>query len=254
MNQWNKPPLGSQIDFSHPLAKGLALCLLMNEGSGNKIYDLSGNGNHGVLMTNGPLWKPGRDGAALAFDGVNDQVECGISASFAANSPKTFILWINTSVTTAYNGLFWISYGYGFSMIDATNILLILSHNNYKYFLGRATCSDGQWHQLAITLTGLAQSDIASAKFYIDSKVQADGFINASAPIYAFDRYWFGRGYGAYFTGSMSQTMIYNRALSADEILDLYVNPYGFIRDPHKYWLMPQNVMIPPHILHRRAA
>ena len=51
-----KPPLGARLIPGHPLANGLVGCWLMNEGSGNKVYDLSGNGNSGTL-TNGPEWK-----------------------------------------------------------------------------------------------------------------------------------------------------------------------------------------------------
>ena len=41
--QLSKPMLGSQLDFSHPLNKGLVGFWLMNEGHGNKIQDLSLN-------------------------------------------------------------------------------------------------------------------------------------------------------------------------------------------------------------------
>ena len=44
-----KPPLGVRLNTSHPLARGLVGCLLMNEGGGNKAFDLSGNGKHGTL-------------------------------------------------------------------------------------------------------------------------------------------------------------------------------------------------------------
>ena len=49
-DEWiQKPPLGIQIDWSNPITKGLVGCWLFNEGSGDKVYDLSGNGNTGTL-------------------------------------------------------------------------------------------------------------------------------------------------------------------------------------------------------------
>ncbi len=50
-----KPPLGSIIDWSHPLADGLVGCWLFNEGTGNIAtnlakYELPGN------LINSPLW------------------------------------------------------------------------------------------------------------------------------------------------------------------------------------------------------
>ena len=49
-SQYNyKPPLGSTLNLNHPLANHVMACYLFNEQGGNVAYDLSGNGNHGVL-------------------------------------------------------------------------------------------------------------------------------------------------------------------------------------------------------------
>ena len=42
-NPTQKPPLGSIIDWSHPLARGLVGCWLLNEGGGDAIYDMVEN-------------------------------------------------------------------------------------------------------------------------------------------------------------------------------------------------------------------
>src|SRR4051812_14683632 len=43
----------------------------LNEGSGNRASDSSGNGNTGVLLAppHQPAWAPGRVGSGLHFDG-----------------------------------------------------------------------------------------------------------------------------------------------------------------------------------------
>ncbi|MBU0598822.1 LamG domain-containing protein, partial [Patescibacteria group bacterium] len=101
-----KPLLGVQLNRSHPLAKGLVGCWVMNEGAGNKIYDLSGNGNDGSFPggTANPLWKPGRTGPALKFDGVNDYVE---KTSFTQiTSAITISAWIYPNTYGSHaNGL-----------------------------------------------------------------------------------------------------------------------------------------------------
>ena len=43
-----KPPPGVAIDRSHPLVRGLLGYWAMNEKSGRRLNDLSGNGYHGV--------------------------------------------------------------------------------------------------------------------------------------------------------------------------------------------------------------
>jgi len=42
---------------------------------GDHLHDFSPYDNHGTL--NGPVWKDGRYGWALEFDGVDDYVDCG---------------------------------------------------------------------------------------------------------------------------------------------------------------------------------
>jgi len=44
-----KPVRGIRLNKSHPLARGLVGYWLLNEGSGNKVFDLSGNGKTGTI-------------------------------------------------------------------------------------------------------------------------------------------------------------------------------------------------------------
>lgn len=48
----------------------------LDEGSGDLTEDISGNENHGTLMS-APTWIPGQFGGALAFDGSSAYVNCG---------------------------------------------------------------------------------------------------------------------------------------------------------------------------------
>ncbi len=52
---------------------GLVLDLQFAERSGDTVYDLSGNGNHGTVY--GAVWRRGPLLGALKFDGVDDYVE-----------------------------------------------------------------------------------------------------------------------------------------------------------------------------------
>ena len=60
-----KPILGRQIDWSHSLSDGLVGLWLMNEGSGNTVADLSGNG---LLQTlSGPEWVASKYGPGVSY-------------------------------------------------------------------------------------------------------------------------------------------------------------------------------------------
>ncbi len=48
----------------------------LDEGSGTTAYDSSGNGHDGTLVGD-PMWRPGKIGGALEFDGTDDVVELG---------------------------------------------------------------------------------------------------------------------------------------------------------------------------------
>lgn len=72
-----KPVRGLQVNLTHPLAKGLAGCWLLNEGTGNRVMDLGPFRQHGGFQGGPPLWKPGRDGSSVEFDGSNECIYCG---------------------------------------------------------------------------------------------------------------------------------------------------------------------------------
>ncbi|KKK57216.1 hypothetical protein LCGC14_3056740, partial [marine sediment metagenome] len=63
-----KPLLGRQINWAHPLAFKDILegCWIMNERSGSKIYDLSGFGRHGPLTN--VNWTVTQEGSGINFD------------------------------------------------------------------------------------------------------------------------------------------------------------------------------------------
>ena len=59
---WQKPYRGIQLNRQHPLARGLVGCWLVNEGTGDKVFDYSGNGNNGILTNMDEAdWVSGRD-------------------------------------------------------------------------------------------------------------------------------------------------------------------------------------------------
>ena len=67
-----KPIKSSIVNPTHPLAKGLVGCWLLNEGTGNKISDLSGHGNSGTIYGS-PAWSAGPTGGCLEFVNGNSQ-------------------------------------------------------------------------------------------------------------------------------------------------------------------------------------
>ena len=88
-----KPKRGIRLNPFHPLSKGLVGCWLFNEGSGQKYYDLSLYGNHGIQSTKAyaPKWTSGKYDRGLKFDGTNDFCNMGNDASLNCFPPDTLI-------------------------------------------------------------------------------------------------------------------------------------------------------------------
>jgi len=64
-----------------------------DEGSGNDVYDVSGNDNNGTI--NGATWGVGKFGTALQFNGQDNYVEVPSSDSLEINENVTITAWIN---------------------------------------------------------------------------------------------------------------------------------------------------------------
>lgn len=86
MGYFNKPLLGTPINWSHPLAKGLVGCWLMNEGSGDRVNDYSGNQNTGVLQNSASRVPGGID----LENTTGDCIICGNSPIFNLQSHTIF--------------------------------------------------------------------------------------------------------------------------------------------------------------------
>ncbi len=75
-----------------------------DEGSGNTVFDMSGNGNDGTITENAgfddPAWIPGIRGGAMEFYGDTsvygsaNHVDCGHSDSLDITGPISIALWI----------------------------------------------------------------------------------------------------------------------------------------------------------------
>jgi len=77
---------------------GCALWLQMDERQGNTAYDLSGNNNHGTIY--GAIWRRGKIGYCLSFDGVDDYVNCGADPSLDITDKITIEVWIKPRALT----------------------------------------------------------------------------------------------------------------------------------------------------------
>src|SRR3989338_8150377 len=199
---------------------GLVAHWKFDEGSGTTVSDSSGNGNTGTL-TNGPTFTTGKIGQGLSFDGINDAVQIPDSNSLdvpqitvsawvrkISNAPSWGMIVSRQAETGAGDNwiLFYNSSAndeYRFAVQGGTNIKL---YRNGVQISDNAVSSNndiGQW----VHIVGTAEGAIPPETSAICIGGGANNSRNCDSE---------------YSNAVIDDVRIYNRALSAQEILNIY--------------------------------
>lgn len=215
------------------LDPSISLCLLpMRAG---KWVDYSGNGYHGTLAT--PVWTAkGRKGPALYFDG-NDYVSCGDVLRPSSSVSRTIEQWAYlTDVTNvclwSTGNLYWTKLGYtAFIIISDTQLQLAYCHEDApSYVTLTIALSANKWTHF-VTVIDVSAWPTATASIYIDGGLQVSDTYTMSNPTGGhYNAFMIGAGIEGYpgepvkyhMTGIMDEMALYQRALTASEILALY--------------------------------
>jgi hypothetical protein len=189
-------------------------------GSGSTWFDISGNNKNGVLY-NGPTFNSA-DGGSIVLDGVNDYVS---GSGTLLTTQGTLIVWFKTSNTYSNNYLFTIPLAGGANGFDlgfggsSTFRGIVVTTNGSKFLNYTTTYSDNNWHMGAITYSA------SNAVLYYDGVARTtDTTLSGSLQQNANGQYYIGSfdGTGYYVAASISNAVIYNRALTAAEITQNY--------------------------------
>jgi hypothetical protein len=208
------------------ITDGLVLAL---DAANNRSYpqtgttwkDLSGNGNDGTLI-NGPTFDSGNNGS-IVFDGVNDYIDISsIWNSFPiANTSFTLSAWVKVLNPTSQQEIIDVGQGQapgitGFRMVFFNGEIVGQIMNGSTRFN-----TTGGIYQTNIYLNPVFTFDGMVSRLFINGIQIAttslgDWIKGTTAEI--------GRqNNNAHFlSGNISQTQIYNRALTAEEILQNY--------------------------------
>jgi len=199
-------------------------------GTGTTWRDISGNQNNGTL-TNGPTFNAD-NGGSIVFDGVDDRV----SRTESINTGQNFTLnaWIYpTLLGTTRRAVAASSYNYTsisgwfFSTGGGINNSFFISvGNDNAYRIAAAnTLSLNQW----VYISAVCQNGGGSINLYkngIETSYAVTA-LSTNTLTYTYPQFNVGyRNVGGIdidpFTGNISQTSIYNRALTAQEVLQNY--------------------------------
>ena len=229
-----KPPLGTQLDRSDSLNNPV-LDLLMNEGHGDIVHDLSGWGNHGTLHgfdfppTRTSGWNPGADGIALNFDGTDDIVNIPnsdnlniadaitIDVTIKANS------WASPSVIINKGG----SYFGAYSIFWNDNeIIFRLTHADAGVVdVKFAYSATNELIRIIGTWGGLSDNDQRIYKNGILQQTKTNS--TATETRQGALRIGGDDNAGRYANIAIARLRILPRAMSAFEVMQTQIDPYG---------------------------
>jgi len=194
-------------------------------GTGSTWYDRSGNLNGGVVnngtLVNGPSFSSTNMGS-IGFDGVNDYISLSNIKSLSNNYTLRCVFKTNTNTTsTAYFNML-----NGLSAVSQNSMKLewnnrFLSYNNsgtlqsyaFAYPLVPAFNLSQTFNDMQITV------DNSNVMTIYNNAVPCTPTTSVTGAI---DFQVLGRAQGAYLPESIAIFQLYNRALSATEVLQNY--------------------------------
>jgi hypothetical protein len=204
----------------------------MDETSGSTVGDASGNSNTGTAS--GTTIVDGRFNKARIFNGTSDYINVPDASSLRLTTAGTVEAWINISSTATDDRVVLIK------GTSASNISYGMHFDNPPVAITFWVDSDGYWGPTCTVNTG--SNSIASNTWYhvvgtwgggniriylngslVNSATCTASAFNNTAPVkiggnVSSWQYWY---------GLIDEVRIYNRALTAEEISDLY-NNYGY--------------------------
>jgi hypothetical protein len=189
--------------------------------------DLSGNSNNGTLV-NGPTFSSANNGS-IVFDGVNDYVNAGNLGTFY--SKGTISYWMNSSAVEDYRNPFSTHYISGNIGIRFEQYTTPIPYGGFVVLIGNNSGTYSSYdYSPGLVLTPNIWYNIV---LIWDTTLNiATGYLNGIQKFSNSHSLWattlpsisIGSGFdtGRYYKGKISQTLIYNRALSSQEVLQNY--------------------------------
>ncbi len=182
--------------------------------------DRSGQNNTGTLdgMTLASNAIAGKNGQAIDFDGVDDQI---IITNMDTYGIMSIALWIKRgrNDNPTHDGLMGCQDGggWGIGISDPDGGLIFLTQIGLSNVTSVGTITDFDWHHIVITYDG------NDAIFYIDGVFDA----TAAYSVLPFDcsggAYTIGNSNSTtWYQGILDDVRVYNRVISAEEVARLY--------------------------------
>jgi hypothetical protein len=185
-------------------------------GSGTTWTDLSGNGNNGTL-TNSPTFSSA-NGGIFTFNGTNQFINCGNNSSIQI-TVGTISAWVRTTTPGAsFRSIIAKQSAWGLFFNDG--ILVTYDWGNAQTRTTGLNIANGIWNHTAMTFTQTVGTPSNNAIIYLNGASVLTTTIkhsnhNVNLQIAEANA-------NQFLNGNIASAQIYNRALSATEVLQNY--------------------------------
>lgn len=239
----NKPPLGSVVNWGHPLSNGLVGCWLMNEGAGLKATDIVSKMN-GTLAGGsffGVRKAPGKGLLYPKSDGNRCEIADNTRFTFTTSDSFSFaVYFIPTDVSATFD----LIRQDRDTQLPRSIIAMAGSSTGISFFIADAIAniSTGKMTQTITAgnlymAVGVRETATDTVKLYLNGQLgetvatdKCTGTINSDIPLYLGTYRNTGAGsWEEEFAGYIYAVYFWRKALTATEVKELYVNPYCFI-------------------------
>lgn len=275
---YSKPPLGTALDPFNPLSAGLRGAWMFNEGAGTGVYNSAIPGAGGTFSGGTlPTWGNSPYGRALTFNGSSSYIaSVGTVADFnflattavftiaarirlannAADAAGT--IWGGTGGSSNKDLAFWWENRSSVSSPKAIRIILgggVITQPTLSAQTVNNVITDNNWHHVAavgnVNTTAIYVDGVAVGLSSNTSLTTPAGPLTAAPDI--------GRLNSGllFFNGDIEHVFVWNRVLTASEVMAACNNPYQVFAPAPGAWLFgPPGAVtssFPYRLFHRRA-
>ena len=210
--------------------------------SGTSWNDLTGNLENGSLVNSPAFTSLSNDNAYFTFDGTNEYVDFGVANPINGLSSVSFCAWVY--LTTNSNSLFFTKYNSNITPRVQNYVGVIAGGssptmtavfgaddfaNNFTTWTTSSTVTLNQWNHFVYSVSNPG----SSATFYLNGQALtttssntgtgAGSSISAENSVsWLISRVTNISGVPVYYTNSISSLYVYNRAITASEVLQNY--------------------------------
>jgi len=229
-------------DRTHPIMRGLVGWWPMNEGAGARVNDISPYQNAGLFgnISPGPTsgWSGGPLGRAVQFDGSDDIVTVPHAAQLALTGDMSACAWFRPTSSSNYRSLLIkgnVGAGYPspfhITVESGTGYLFAMWGNGSGQtgVYTAAALTMGLWYFAVATRLGSTVTLYINGEYNNSANLGGQAVTDAGTPLGIGAR---PSGTSYPMLGGVANARLYNRALSASEVAQLYADPLAGARAP----------------------